>query len=130
MALRDANFLYSNTYRGMPCYVLSSYSAVYPGQTALAPAPLPGALQGPRNWDPTDPSYPGYSTPKPVVVVTKPTTTAPTEEVTEETSETVPTEPVETTPETEPIPTDTTEPATVDVTEQTTETTVETDSGG
>lgn len=129
MALRDANFLYSNSYRGMPCYVISSYSAVYPGQTALAPAPLPGALQGPRNWDPTDPSYPGYSTPKPVVIVTKPTTTAPTEEVTEETTVTVPTEPVETTPETEPIPTVTPEPATVNVTEQTTETTVKTDSG-
>ena len=87
MALRDANFLYSNSYRGMPCYVISSYSAVYPGQTAIAPAPLPPALQGPRNWDPTDPNYPGYSTPQPIVVLPPPTTAPPaTEEFTEETS--------------------------------------------
>lgn len=63
LALRDANFLFNNTYSGMPCYIIKSYQATYPGKKALAPAPLPPALKGPRNWDPTDPDWKGYKTP-------------------------------------------------------------------
>ncbi len=63
LALRDANFLFNNSYGGMPCYILSSYSEAYPGRQALAAASLPPALKGPRNWDPTDPDWQGYKTP-------------------------------------------------------------------
>ena len=104
MALRDANFLYSNSYRGMPCYVISSYSATYPGQKPLAPAPLPPALKGPRNWDPTDPDWPGYQTPSQPVPVEPPTTV--TEPPETETSLTAPeaTTVAETSPTTEENP--------------------------
>lgn len=63
LALRDANFLFNNSYGGMPCYILSSYSEAYPGRQPLAAATLPPALKGPRNWDPTDPDWQGYKTP-------------------------------------------------------------------
>lgn len=63
LALRDANFLFNNSYGGMPCYILASYSEAYPGRQALAAASLPPALKGPRNWDPTDPDWQGYKTP-------------------------------------------------------------------
>lgn len=104
MALRDANFLYSNSYSGMPCYIISSYSATYPGQKPLAPAPLPPALKGPRNWDPTDPDWPGYQTPSQPVPVEPPTTV--TEPPQTETSLTAPeaTTVAETSPTTEENP--------------------------
>ena len=93
MALRDAQFLYNNTYRGMPCYVISSYSSAFPGRTPLGPAPLPPALGGSRNWDPTDPNYPGYSPPAPFPTVTDPTEpeATPATTVTETTTTTKPT---------------------------------------
>ncbi len=101
MALRDAQFLYNNSYRGMPCYVISSYSSAFPGRSPLGPAPLPAALSGSRNWDPTDPNYPGYQAPAPFP--TEPETTVPE-----------PTEPTEPTPAptTTPKPTTVTKPTT------------------
>lgn len=95
MALRDAQFLYNNTYRGMPCYVISSYSSAFPGRSPLGPAPLPPALGGSRNWDPTDPNYPGYSPPAPFP--TEPDPTEPETTEPETTTTTKPTTAAETT---------------------------------
>ena len=93
MAVRDAKFLYDNTYRGMPVYVFSSSSGhqLAPAQP-LPPAPNPRLY---RDWDPTDWNSPKYV---PLPTVTDPTTT------TEETTTEVTTE--ETT-----TPTTTTEPS-------------------
>ena len=104
MALRDANFLYSNSYSGMPCYIISSYSATYPGRTPLPPATLPPALKGPRTWEPTEPASPGNQPPRPPEPVEPPTpVTSPPETDTSLTAEEL-TTPTETSPTTEENP--------------------------
>ena len=129
LALRDAHFIYSNSYRGMPCFVLLSYRAVYPGRTPIAPAPLPGALKGPRNWDPTDPNWPGY---QPQTEATTTTTPAATTEATTAdpttitTTSTTPTTESATTSSTTTTPAATTEATTADPTTITTTSTTPT----
>lgn len=79
MCLSDAKFFYSVTYKGMPCRVLSSSKGYEIPKLRTA---LPSAPAGARNWDPTDPEWPGYVAP-PVVVEPTPPTDPPTEKPTE-----------------------------------------------
>lgn len=104
LALRDAMFLYYNTYGGMRCYVLSSSS----GFDLPAPQPLPPALRGPRNWDPTDPGWKSY-VPTPTTTPTAPVTTTTTEVTTTIPPTTTTAPPVTTLPSSPPV---TTEPVT------------------